>query len=496
MSFLRLRQRAKLVSERLAGQCRRIGSMFGSWLEALGGRGRRLEPEGLARRAEGAQAGGSGEMTLGGLSVGITIVTAALLIRNVYALDQAQRAHLDAVRAFTLTGRFVNSLLAAETGHRGYLLTDREESLEPYHRSAAAMPELRQQALELAARYPEARSSFDRLVQLAGEKMADVRAAIETRHSSSRGRAVARVMSGPGRMLTAEIRSVATHLQEFWRRRMARHSADLERANLFILVTAVAGGVAHLAACGAALIGMRQRVSRTGALLARLRESEHKHQLLARRVEGAAEEERARLARAVHDDIGQALTAVELELAAMRLSGVLGGREEERLDRLRGLIRGAKEAVRSTAVALRPMMLERLGLQDALEWQLQAIRRQTGLTTALVCRFEGRLSRAVETALFRIVQEALSNTVRHAGGRSVTVELRPVEHGLLCTIRDDGKGFDVEQVLADYSSVGLFGMRERAHSIGARLDWCSVPGEGTEVRVFVPAGQLGSEVRI
>lgn len=211
---------------------------------------------------------------------------------------------------------------------------------------------------------------------------------------------------------------------------------------------------------------------------ARLRE-------LAAHLESVREEEKARIAREVHDELGQVLTVLKLETAMCELA--FAGRVEgldERLDSMKRLIAQLFQLVRDVATALRPPILD-AGIASAIEWQV----RRFEARTQIPCLVEvpdslPPLSDAKAIGLFRILQEALTNVMRHASAQSVQVYLR-VEAGELCLcVIDDGRGFVTEPRKAG-QSFGLVGMQERVFMLGGRLQIDSQPGEGTTLLAYV-----------
>ncbi|WP_414705415.1 PAS domain-containing sensor histidine kinase [Pseudomonas sp.] len=205
---------------------------------------------------------------------------------------------------------------------------------------------------------------------------------------------------------------------------------------------------------------------------ARLRE-------LAAHLESVREEEKARIAREVHDELGQVLTVLKLETAMCELAfaGQVEGLDE-RLGSMKKLIAQLFQLVRDVATALRPPILD-AGIASAIEWQVRRFEARTQIPCLVdVPDNLPPLSDAKAIGLFRILQEALTNVMRHAGAHSVQVYLR-VEDGELCLcVIDDGKGFAPEQRKAG-QSFGLVGMQERVFMLGGCLQIDSQPGEGT-----------------
>jgi PAS domain S-box-containing protein len=198
------------------------------------------------------------------------------------------------------------------------------------------------------------------------------------------------------------------------------------------------------------------------------------------------EKERAAIARELHDELGQVLTALRMDSVWMsrRLAEKDPPASRRAQDMCR-LIDKNIEDVRGMAIRLRPGVLDDLGLVAALEWYTTDIERRS----EIICAFEHRsiphIDEAVATAAYRIAQEALTNTVRHARASKVFVALQAVNHHLVLTVRDDGQGFDPHSV-SETEGIGLTGMKERANLVGGRLRVRSAYGQGTEILLEVP----------
>ena len=206
-----------------------------------------------------------------------------------------------------------------------------------------------------------------------------------------------------------------------------------------------------------------------------------------RMVVEAQEGERCRIARELHDEIGQSLTGLKLTLedhGHLSTAAVA-----ERLTRARDVTVELLRRVQELALDLRPAMLDDLGLRPALLWLVERYSVQTGIDVDMHCSdVADRLPPELETAAYRIVQEALTNVARHAGVGRVTVDCTVAADGLRVEVADDGSGFDVDAVPAGSSS-GLAGMEERARSAGGRLWIRSEPERGTTVVAHLPIVQ-------
>ena len=207
---------------------------------------------------------------------------------------------------------------------------------------------------------------------------------------------------------------------------------------------------------------------------------------LAAHLQSAREEERRRIAREIHDELGQVLTGLKLEVSwAAERAGSQTERVRGRLERLPGIIDDALDALRKITADLRPHALD-AGLINAIGWQAGEFERQTSIPCSLELPVQDvHLDGDRSTAMFRILQEALTNVARHAEARSVTIRLREEEQQVVLDVYDNGVGIDSASVAAP-RSFGLLGMQERARLAGGSLSITGRPGAGTTVTATLP----------
>jgi signal transduction histidine kinase len=206
-----------------------------------------------------------------------------------------------------------------------------------------------------------------------------------------------------------------------------------------------------------------------------------------RRAVQAQEVERRRLARELHDETGQALTSILLGLSAVERAGSL---DEARaaVGELRDLVVETLQEVRALAVELRPSALDDFGLEPALRRLGQSIRETRSLDVQVETMLDGsRLPEDVETAVYRIVQEALTNVVKHARAERVSIVLTRTPDGVLVVIEDDGRGFETDEIRG--GGLGLTGMRERVDLLEGKLEIESARGAGTTLIVELPISE-------
>jgi signal transduction histidine kinase len=216
-----------------------------------------------------------------------------------------------------------------------------------------------------------------------------------------------------------------------------------------------------------------------------LRASSEQFRNLAAHLLSVREEERTRISREVHDELGQSLTAVKMDLAW--LAGRLPRRSGQMFERIRSTGRLADsmiQSIRRISTELRPAVLD-LGLAAAVEWQVQEFQARSGVQCKVRLLIREVVASNASTAMFRIFQETLTNVARHAKATRVEVVLQRQRDRLVLLIHDNGQGFD----RADPSlskSLGLLGMRERAAIQGGEVNISSAPGKGTTVSAWIP----------
>ncbi|MBZ0158138.1 MAG: HAMP domain-containing protein [Alphaproteobacteria bacterium] len=228
-----------------------------------------------------------------------------------------------------------------------------------------------------------------------------------------------------------------------------------------------------------------------------IRESRQKVELLLKKGISSQEEERRRIARELHDEILQDLSAFLINLDICRLSpGEVG---VEKIDAMRALVLKTIDGIHTVIQNLRPTVLDDLGLEAAIGWLLEKHLREKGVMCSLLIenRHTERFPSQVEIALFRTIQESVINIARHAKAGSVSVSLKTDEHFVSVIIEDDGVGFELQEVLLhapeDGRGLGILGMSERVALLDGKFQIYSTPGEGTKIVLRVPFCSPGGE---
>jgi len=386
-------------------------------------------------------------------------------------------------------------LTDAETAQRGYLLTGRDDYLAPLQLATRELPDV---LSRLRGQY--ASSEWEVLVNdastRANEKLSELQLVVKLYREGSVTAWRGLVESDIGREKMQAVRDAVAQLDRHELALIAR-----ERDAVFRSLTYGRIGVHGLTLLS--LFGLAIFLRRNEALLAARRE--HAAELaserdrldrevarrtaelteLARHLQTVREDERARLARELHDELGALLTAAKLDVARIRRMTRTGAPEiDERLKHMSELLDQGIALKRRIIEDLRPSALSNLGLVPALEILTTEFAQRSGLQLSLELTDTMPTDDADRLALYRLVQEALTNVMRHAKAKQVRISLGEADGLLQLSIRDDGQGFNPEAVGSGHH--GLLGMRYRIESLGGSLQLLSAPGRGTLVLARLP----------
>ncbi len=234
------------------------------------------------------------------------------------------------------------------------------------------------------------------------------------------------------------------------------------------------------------------RMAREEQVLASLKHSREQLRRLSAYQNDVREQERIRIAREIHDQFGQSLTILKMDLAWIRkhmpaADPAVG----EKMAAMLRLIGEAMDNLHAVTAELRPVILDDFGLAAAIEWQAETFRKRSGIS----CRFENNgfepdLPKAHATALFRIFQELLTNIIRHADANEVSVQLKRHDGELLLQVADNGRGITEDEINSPHA-FGLLGIRERLYPLGGRVAFDGRPGQGTRATIHLPLPQEG-----
>jgi signal transduction histidine kinase len=280
--------------------------------------------------------------------------------------------------------------------------------------------------------------------------------------------------------LSERIRQIDSRQLSLGERRVANVFAGFRREILIIGTITVCFGLG-LAILAIGRVQTLERESRERYReVVQAREELHK---LSARLVSAQEEERRNLSRELHDEIGQSMSALLVELGNLDSTLPPGSAAHDQMQRVKKLAETNVGVVRNMALLLRPSMLDDLGLVPALKWQAREVARRTGIKVRVDAEdVADDLPDLYRTCVYRVVQEALHNATRHSKATHVRVTLRRVDHGVSVEVQDDGSGFRAQQE----KGMGILGMEERARHLGGELHIKSQPGSGTCVTMQLP----------
>jgi signal transduction histidine kinase len=383
-------------------------------------------------------------------------------------------------------------LAEAETGQKSFLLTYDRESLQPYR---DAVPDIRRLIDQLRAHYAahpdmDATRVFGVLVAAIGAKMGELELTLALIDRARPDRALEIVASGIGRTTMDEIRLLLDELsqrEDAYTRGIVREwRANLSLSRFGIALVATLNVILVAALFYGLKRAWRVAAERQRALDRNVRERAHQLDLLATRLQHAAEAERAALARELHDELGALLTASRMDIAWVR--GRLGAEHaalHERLGRVVHHLDQGMVTKRRIVEGLRPSTLSTFGLATAARQLSEQVSERAGWRLDLdLPAADPRLPDSIEIALFRVLQESLTNAARHAQARRLRVRLECDALECRLEVEDDGTGFDPRAIRRE--AQGLFGMRQRAESCGGRFEVRSAPGRGTLIHAVLP----------
>jgi signal transduction histidine kinase len=433
------------------------------------------------------------------------LISAAIVLGSAYIsrhnIEKVARITGNVIRTGDLLDaamRVRSMLHAAETGQRGYLLTGNREYLAPYTRGTAVIGDLLADLKKLSAGSENQERRVAVLEKLVAEKLAELRSTIDAMDRGDRDAAMRIVNGGRGLQLMeavvaelSEIRAEGVEQRALYKS-LAQEQSSISEVSQFVLTAVV---LSQIALCYFLLLRyLRQRreaEKELAALNERLEAEVEDRTIelrdLSRYLMSVREEEKARIARELHDEMGSSLTAVNMDLASVQQRLGPESTMASRLVRASSTLRSTVEGMRRIIEDLRPTMLEGLGLREAVRSLANDFSARMGIPITIEMPDElPPLKEGVPIALFRIVQEALTNASRHAKAASIKISLRAPGGGIVLVIEDDGVGISPPVRGRRPSSHGLLGIRERATAMGGTASIGGAPnGRGTVVRVVL-----------
>lgn len=422
-----------------------------------------------------------------------------VLVLLAYAATEARREQIKAAAKAVLASQqrvrllveLPYALVNAETAQRGYLLTGDTSYLQPYHAAQTSVSTL---VAQLRAAYTDLPAEAPHIESIAGyaaQKMTEVEATVTAFMAGNRDSVLEYVNTNAGARLMDAVRAETDGLRMREDALVNRQLADWQhqhRIGAWLSTSTTALNVILLIVAGAFITRDIER--RTGA-------ANELDRLVARRtgelsalsnhMQRVTENERASLARELHDELGSLLIAMKIDLSQLERQLDLGSPEvHERWQRIQSALKAGVDLKRRVIEELRPTLLDNLGLVAALRWQAEQTCAQAGLK--LQARWpdeEPQLPTDAAIAIFRVVQEALTNIIKHARAGSVALRLECTPELLTLSVEDDGQGLGAGPE-AGSGAHGLASMRHRIQSLGGELRVESVQPHGTRIWLQVP----------
>lgn len=393
-------------------------------------------------------------------------------------------------------GGLRQALLFMESAERGYMLTGRSDYLAPYLEQERKFQELLASAEQVATNDAHLRGKLSQLVELARQKHSEMRTVLERFEAGDREGAIELTLTDMGREMMVQISTLTDQIIREENHYYAQTSLDRDsvlrgsRAGIWVLVVVCVGGAMALMRLSRNREAERRiYMLQLHAERDRLDEEVGRRTAetieLARHMERVREDERARLARELHDELGGLLTAAKLDLARIRKRiHDDTGTKQQLVEHLGQSLDAGIALKRRIIEDLRPSSLSNLGLRRTLQIQCAEFSQRAELPVDAQVD-EVTLSPERSLAVYRLVQEALTNVAKYAQASRVRVVLRRLDGQVEVLVEDDGKGFDIAATLAS-GGHGLQGMRFRIRSCGGDVSIRSSPGSGTSVRAVLP----------
>ncbi len=426
------------------------------------------------------------------------IAAAAMVLISETAHWQSKRALSEMgviLEARVAVRNLVQGVADAEAGQRGYLLTGRQDYREPYDQALQSVEAAFQYLDRYYANQPVGRERLARMHEQTQAKLSELALTIRMRDDGRARASMELVLSGIGKEKMDDVRTLGAEMIQQETRNIATRQNDIYRTLLLSRM-----GIALLCAVG--LVGLfiylrqnkvlgnqqreQQRLLRAERDRLEVEVSLRTAELteLALHLQTAREDERNRLARNLHDELGALLTSAKLDAA--RIKSRLGGGAPEALELLThlvGTLNGSIALGRRIIEDLRPSALGNLGLVATLEILAREYAERSGVQVH--CTLEPvALRPEAELIIYRVVQEAMTNITKYARAGNVWIDLAPKAGHAQVSVRDDGAGFDISA--KTISAYGLMGMRFRVESEGGSLSLQSTPGQGTWIQATLP----------
>jgi signal transduction histidine kinase len=431
------------------------------------------------------------------LTLALTLAFIVVSERNyrnvVFSVNERRTArdNLDVIDALQMT------LLNAETGQRGYLLTGNSDYLKPLTLARTELFKLQGRTALMFSNQPDKQAQVDAVAALIFDKFVELEMTVKLVDQGRKDEALQIVTQNGGKDIMDRIRQKITALSGEMSMDLEGVRKNWEHDMLMSRLGMLAVAILNLLLLAFALYLFVKDLQQRQALIA-LRETENQRLAglvdertselneLSTHLQRSIEEDRAALARDLHDELGGILTSAKMDLEWLRTHATHAPEALKRFVQLSEMLDDAVSVKRRVVENLRPSLLDNLGLAPALEWYITEHCNKGGLKCTLNLAEElGVISPDASIALFRIVQEGTTNALRHAKAKHFNASLHIDRNNIHLVLEDDGAGLPATFNPAKMSH-GLSGIRQRARSLGGDAIWKSAPGKGTTITVIIP----------
>lgn len=431
------------------------------------------------------------------LALALSAAVVAFSERTHRRLGEANQQIATSTEAQGIASELFALVIDAETAQRGFLMTERQEYLDPY---VVALPQIspKLNRLREATAGTPIRARVDRLGELISERFSELDASLVLYRERGPRAALELMRTDFGRRsmdrIRAEVDAILRDLRTDLIERHRSWTQDVIFSRLGLAFIAGLNVALLLLAYVQARRDIQQRESQRRSLIGQRRLLEEQVQErtaqlseLSSNLQRVQEAEKAKLARDIHDELGSILVSARMDVSwVQRRVAPLDAAAAQKLARASSTLDEGVQIKRRIIEDLRPTLLDNLGLAAALSWHVNQACERGGLACRLSLPEEDLdLPSPISIALFRVVQEALTNVLRYAHARNVWLSLEHVGSGLSLVLRDDGVGI-APQALAHHLSHGIVGMRQRIASLGGNFRIGRVAGGGTAIEVYVP----------
>jgi signal transduction histidine kinase len=415
-------------------------------------------------------------------------------------LQQVVESHSASLEMQTTLYEILGIVTDSETAQRGYLLTGKAEYLEPYRQARPKIEDRFRKLVALMIREgtPAQRDQVTRISNLVGKRMGEIDATLALYDRSGRDVAFELMNTGLGKQAMDQLRNEVEAMGADQRASMSvsdtRWKHDIDFARFAVQWLTACTVILLLVVWLLARREVRQQDERRKQLATEserlerdVRERTSELAELSTYLQGVREEEKSRLARDIHDELGGILVSAKMDVSNVAQS--IAGHDPvsaKRLERALATLDDGVSMKRRIIEELRPTLLDNLGLVAAIDWQVHEVCDNAGLKCELnLAEDASDVPPGVGIALFRIVQEALTNILKYAGAKTVTIDLMRDDDGISLIIGDDGIGLP-ERASRDRLSHGITGMRQRVRALAGEFAIHGEPRRGTQIEVWIP----------